>query len=382
MDYKLSREIERKFWLNSPKTINNLSSEYRQINIEQLYLSKPEDEYDLRVRKTVDDCSRISYTATLKTRPDTNDNIADRYEIETEISEETYLFWLQQNLPFVKKVRRDFGLGLTADFIEGIDEPLIELEQIENLNSEESAIVAMTLQYLTSHCASADQTAYSEQIAWNKLKENNHDAPILTADSLAELIFCGDKPSIENPCFISIGGRSGSGKSTIARELQKLLNNHFDKDISARIISTDDYNKGINFLQKNNGNQPLNFDLPHLYDTETLAKELKNRKENMQPLPVHSFDWDKSEQIPVIFPCELHSIIIIEGIYADSPEIADLIDFKFHLNIGAATCIGRRVMRSLNNTQRGNIMSPEAQLRYLIEIAEPTYLQRQLQQET
>ncbi|MCL2173801.1 hypothetical protein FWH58_00655 [Candidatus Saccharibacteria bacterium] len=366
---RIDIEREGKFW-GPPETLDKLGNRYQTQQITQLYLSTPGDEFELRVRRTVLADNTESCTATLKSRPEFDGATIERLEMETEIAKETYEYWSQQGLPVVEKTRCDYGSGLTVDWIKGIDAPLIELEARTDCTMEELIRRTLAYEYLRRHCRPADDSAFSENIAHRGL-EWSETAPLTVADIINPLINGQINPSIDNPYIIAIAGRSGSGKSTIAHQVQEELEN---RQISAQIVCVDDYIKGLAWLQDQLGDQPLNYDLPGFFDTSTCARELSERIELGTPLPEHRYNWNTQEPDPVKPVDTLSPVIILEGIYADSPDLADVVNVLYTVPTGVATCVGRRLARSLSGEQLGGL-PPEDQLRYYLTSAEPTYRQ-------
>ncbi len=90
------------------------------------------------------------------------------------------------------------------------------------------------------------------------------------------------------------------------------------------------------------------------------------------------FDFGLQEPVieGVVSPCDL---LIVEGIYAGSPDLADR---HLHITIPTplATCVGRRLARDQKegrlNTSLG---TPADILRYQLETAEPMYRQQTAQ---
>ncbi|MDR0955857.1 MAG: HD domain-containing protein [Candidatus Nomurabacteria bacterium] len=375
------RENESKFWASSLEAANALGQTYKELGLEQVYLSLPGSEYDLRVRAIVKPDGEPSYKATLKSKSSSDEKL-NRLEVETAVSPEAFAFYSAKDLPRVRKIRRQYpdAPGLTVDIIDGMeDRPLIELEDKPNLTPEQAGNVEAVRQFLSEQIdffqkASGDPHARNEQIAFDRYARDGKKLPEIqppiAAEAIANRIANLRTFDLENPIIIIIGGRSGSGKTTTAERVAEILNG--DGQSVAQIIHVDDYNIGSTAAELQFG-QFCNWDEPTIYDVNTLAQELDSRKKFQTPLPMHCYDWSISEPRLIVPGSELTPVIIVEGIWADHPSLRNLSDLYIDLPTDRATCIGRRIIRTFDGNQAANLPTPEQQLKYLIEIAEPTY---------
>jgi uridine kinase len=64
-------------------------------------------------------------------------------------------------------------------------------------------------------------------------------------------------------------------------------------------------------------------------------------------------------------------VIIIEGIYAQAPEITKGSDLQYEMTTPLATCIGRRLLRDI--AERPEFADPATSLGYMLSEAEPAY---------
>lgn len=114
----------------------------------------------------------------------------------------------------------------------------------------------------------------------------------------------------QGPLTIHIGGRSGSGKSIIVREVRTQLDTC---GLRSTVISTDDYHRGTSWLQEYNAGEPgPNWDDPIVYDTATMARDLELLRTG-QPIYARSIDWTVAEPV-LTGTIEPTDVIIIEGI--------------------------------------------------------------------
>ncbi len=69
--------------------------------------------------------------------------------------------------------------------------------------------------------------------------------------------------------------------------------------------------------------------------------------------------------------------VIVEGLYAGSPDLREVRNLHYEMPTSIATSIGRDIRRLLiENRANGSIGTPEDRLKYVMEIALPTYLKQ------
>lgn len=146
--------------------------------------------------------------------------------------------------------------------------------------------------------------------------------------------------------LIGIAGGSGSGKTTIARKIQK----SFSKGERVLILEMDSYYKdlhGKSFQERENNN----YDVPGALDFELLEKQLKALLEN-KPInkPLYDFTTHlRKEETELVKPAD---IIILEGILTfHKKEIRDLLDIRIFVDTDADIRLLRRIRRDME--QRG-----------------------------
>ncbi len=138
------------------------------------------------------------------------------------------------------------------------------------------------------------------------------------------------------------------------------------------IISQDDYYLGVTKLKQLHGDEyEVNFDDPAALNLGLLAEHIvKLKNEETVLRPTYSMEIaDPTGELQQIEPKNT-PVIFIEGIHALDSSLAILYDFGIFMNASTATRIGRRLERDLAD---GRMFKPEDNLRYLLEIAEPTY---------
>lgn len=148
------------------------------------------------------------------------------------------------------------------------------------------------------------------------------------------------------PVIIGICGGTGSGKTTVAREILKALP---EKNVS--IIHQDAYYK----LQTNKSfdeRTQTNYDHPFAFDTELLLSHLRSLQAGRDiDMPIYDFsNHNRSEETQKIFA---RDIIILEGILIlEDPKLRDLMDIKIFVDTDTDVRIIRRITRDMNERGR------------------------------
>ena len=357
-----SREIEQKFLPVFPEKLAVFRN--GAAPIEQVYLSHPSEEFNLRIRETTKN-GIPAYNATLKDTGVVTEHGINRLEYETPVDEKTYVFYRNLGRPAVRKLRAEPIEGVVIDFF---DDGHIHAE------SEDPATWRYFLDQHELHDAFEEVTG--ERIADNEWRahfnfrraNDGHEAlapsPDLDADNIRLDII---RHQIESPTtLVRIAGRSGSGKSTLVRELRQKLD---AVHLPSIVISTDDYHRGKTWLEaQNNGLPWTEWDAPIVYDRETLVRDLDLLRGG-ESIPTRAFNFttEEPETTGLTAPAP---VIIIEGIYARHSDFNHA-DLSYEVPTPLATCIGRRVLRDLVERPR---FDPADNIRYILESAEPAWL--------
>jgi len=139
--------------------------------------------------------------------------------------------------------------------------------------------------------------------------------------------------------IIAIAGGSGSGKTTVAKQIQS----SYAHDGNIVVISMDNYYKNI-LLESFD-----NYDHPEAFDMEILYSDLMGFLLT-KSMPIRSYDF-VSKKSHISHTKANISLLILEGLYPFYiKKIRDLCSLKIYLDIEESIRIQRRISRDV--TQR------------------------------
>lgn len=367
------QEYERKFVVHTPQVFDHLKESAHRI--EQTYVSHPDEEFSLRVRSEESEHG-IEYTATLKDGGRVNEaGDRERLEVEVPISETAYQFYAgNTEFPTIKKLRAHYAEAVTVDFIEGIETPIVEVE-----NSGAMSADTFLLSHIDHVREETGNTAYDNESLAHQLAGNRHERKTESLDTFSHRVvseIMARYASGSNQVVVGLTGMSGSGKTTATKMIHDRIVYLFGQEYAPSIVSTDDYHRGKKWLEETYGAPWTEWDDPRVYNTYELAGDLTRLREGT-PLIKRHFDFNSEEtvydeQLPV------SPFVIVEGLYAGSPDLSKERSLHFTLPTGIATSIGRDVRRLvIENRANRAFPTPEARLKYQIESALPIYLSQE-----
>jgi molybdopterin-guanine dinucleotide biosynthesis protein len=371
VDQNLSseHEIEKKFFVEDRHYFDELARRAGQVSIQQLYLSRPMELGSLRLRHVPD--ADAPFVATHKSEGAITADGLVRLETSAPVSQEAFDYYSKGGYAQLHKTRSTLAPGVTFDRIEGYDEPIVEIEAIAT-NPEAYEFYQQHRAVLVERTGELDVD--NEWIA-HQLSDVEDAPERCGPDALKmseEIIAFKEVLGIDK-MVVTIGGRSGSGKSTVAEQLRLTLEASGTFPGGVALMGTDDYNRGLRWLTNHSGGEPwVNFDDAIVYDTQSMAKDVETLLAG-QSVVRRSFNFETQEPVVTgsIPPAD---IVIVEGIHAGSRDFAGVRKRHYEIDTPLVESLGWDLDR-LRRAHRANssIDSPSARLAYQLEYAEPTY---------
>ncbi|MFT5872647.1 MAG: uridine kinase [Clostridium sp.] len=151
---------------------------------------------------------------------------------------------------------------------------------------------------------------------------------------------------MDRPISIGIAGGTGSGKSTIAREIYK----QFDEACIA-MLEQDSYYKDQSNLSYDERIK-TNYDHPDAFDTSLLVAHLNLLLEG-QTIEKPIYNFEIHNRIKETISVKPKEIIIVEGILIFQEKILrDMLDIKIYVDTDADVRFIRRLVRDINERGR------------------------------
>lgn len=347
---------------------------YDAKRIQQIYpdeAPEPNCQYGLRVREITSVDGVVRHTAALKTKGRVVPNGHRRRETPTGISAEGFAVYEASPAPRLFKDRIEPVSGVSIDWIDGYDMPIVEIENV-GIDPEAQQFFQQYRSVLTNR--TGQKEVDNEWIARHLSGVESPEYKQKTVEEMAAEIR-GYRQYGVSPIVVTIDGRSGSGKSTVARKLRDHLQYGLGRAdrLSCVVLSTDNYNRGKQELEAMNGDRPWeNFDLATVYDTKALAENVKRlRAGEAIENRLFSFRDEECRYEGLIEPAD---VIIIEGIHAGTKDLYGIRHFHLPVVTSMSTSIGRDIDRFREaDRPNGSISTTSDRLKYQLEVAEPTF---------
>lgn len=152
--------------------------------------------------------------------------------------------------------------------------------------------------------------------------------------------------SLSKPILIGICGGTGSGKSTVAREIFDSLH---EKNIA--IIEQDAYYRDQSHLEMEE-RVKTNYDHPLAFDTDLLIEHLSMLMEG-KGIDKPIYDFSQHTRSKETVRIEPKDIIILEGIMIlEDERLRELMDIKIFVDTDADVRIIRRITRDIKERGR------------------------------
>lgn len=141
--------------------------------------------------------------------------------------------------------------------------------------------------------------------------------------------------------IIGIAGGTGSGKTTVVKELIDSL-----PAASVAVIPQDSYYNDSSHVPVQE-RQNINFDHPDAFDWELLVEQIKMLREG-KAIEQPTYSYITCTRQPEVVHIEPKEVIIIEGIMAlVKPELRDLMDLKVFVDADADDRLIRLIRRDV-----------------------------------
>ncbi|MGC4375870.1 uridine kinase [Fictibacillus sp. Mic-4] len=148
------------------------------------------------------------------------------------------------------------------------------------------------------------------------------------------------------PIIIGVAGGSGSGKTTVAKEIYRQFS-----DQSILIIEQDSYYKDQSEKTMEE-RLKTNYDHPLAFDNDLLIEQI-NRLLEYKTIEKPVYDYTVHTRSDKIIPVEPKDVIILEGILIlEDERLRNLMDIKVFVDTDADVRIIRRMVRDIRDRGR------------------------------
>jgi len=141
--------------------------------------------------------------------------------------------------------------------------------------------------------------------------------------------------------IIGIAGGSGSGKTTVVKQIAKALPPH-----CAAVVPLDSYYNDTTGLTPEERRQ-INFDHPDAFDWKLLTEQIKKLK-NGEAIEQPTYSYIESNRLKETIHVEPKPVIIIEGIMAlHYKKLRDMMDLKIFVDTDSDVRLMRNIRRDV-----------------------------------
>jgi uridine kinase len=163
--------------------------------------------------------------------------------------------------------------------------------------------------------------------------------------------------------IIGISGGSGSGKTTIVRQIAEVVPDFV-------CIAQDSYYRSAEFMD-NQHITAFNFDHPSAFDTELMVEHLRALKRG-ESIRVPVYDFVHHRRSPETVEVPPRRLVLFEGImvFVD-PRVRELLDLKLYVDTPDDIRFIRRLQRDIK--ERGRTL--ESVIRQYLEVVRPGHLE-------
>lgn len=143
------------------------------------------------------------------------------------------------------------------------------------------------------------------------------------------------------PVLIGIAGGSGSGKTYLARRIQREVG-----PAHVAVLSMDQYFRSLGPQEQRLDRRDINFDHPSRIDRELLQHDLEQLRAG-EPVVAPSYDFRNQIQTPEAVRIEPTRVVVVEGLFVLSPPLVELFDLTVFLDVDADQRLIGRLLRDL-----------------------------------
>ncbi len=172
------------------------------------------------------------------------------------------------------------------------------------------------------------------------------------------------KPAFK-PFVIGVAGGSGSGKSTVTRQVLASIGPEM-----AAVVMQDDYYRDQTHLSPGERREE-NYDHPDAFDWQLLVQQVRAlRRGEAIDMPVYDFtEYNRSSQTIRVQPAP---VIVIEGLFAlYDAKLRDMMSLKVYVDTASDVRFIRRLQRDIS--ERGR--STDSVIRQYLDTVRPMHKQ-------